>query len=113
MSRIQKNHFLIGVLAVIFGFICKIVYRPYAYEQQIQDLGFADGAPSLFYVIGFSQLLLVKKFKYPWLVILTITLGSLAYEIMQQRNGSLDLTDIGMSILGGVSSFILWKVLKK
>lgn len=113
MNGINKNHFIAGILAVIIGFLAKTLYRPYVYERQLNDFGFADGAPSFFYVIAFSQLLLIKKFKYPWLVILIVTTGSVTYEFWQQRNGPLDLTDIAMSVLGGAGSFFLWKVLRK
>ncbi|WKK66260.1 hypothetical protein [Lutimonas zeaxanthinifaciens] len=112
MNGINKNHFIVGVLSVIAGFIAKTIYRPYVYEYQINDFGLADGAPSFFYVIGFSQLLLVKKFRYPWLVILVIVTGSLAFEFWQMRNRPLDLIDTGMSILGGICSFLLWQQIK-
>ena len=113
MNGINKNHFITGVISVIAGFISKTVYRPYVYEYQINDFGLSGGAPSFFYVIGFSQLLLVKKFKHPWLVILIVTSGSLVYEFWQMRNRPLDFIDVGMSLLGGIISFLLWKILKK
>ena len=112
MKEINKFHFITGILSVIAGFIAKTLYRPYVYNNQIEDFGLADGAPSFFYVIGFSQLLLVKKFKHPWLVILFVTAGSVAYEFWQMSHRSFDFIDIGMSILGGISSFLLWKSYK-
>ncbi|MCA0932716.1 hypothetical protein LCM02_09660 [Lutimonas saemankumensis] len=110
MNEINKNHFIAGLLAVLAGFAAKTIYRPFAYEHQVNDFGLSDGAPSFFYVIGFSQLLLVKKFRHPRLVILMVIAGSLAYEFWQMRNQALDFIDLGMSLLGGIGSFVLLKI---
>ncbi len=109
MSRLHLTNGLIGLLSVILGFISKAFYRPYAYQNQLSDLGLSDWAPSFFYVLGFSQLLLIKNYRYPWLVILMITAGSILYEFMQAGNQLLDAKDIFASALGGIISFLLLK----
>lgn len=114
MNKKNLFHGLFGLFAVIIGFISKVFYRPYAYQNELRDYGLADFSPSLFYVIGFSQLLLLKPAKHPWLFIIVVTLGSVGYEMMQGRaNGNLDINDIVASVIGGFISLILWKMTEK
>ncbi|MEL4457089.1 hypothetical protein [Lutimonas vermicola] len=65
MSRLHLTNGLIGLLSVILGFISKAFYRYYAYHNKLSDLGLSDRATSLFYVLGFSQLMLIKSYRYP------------------------------------------------
>ncbi len=60
LKPVNVYNAIIGIIAVICGFLLKVYYRPYAYQKNIPDFGIADGAPSFFYVIGFSQLLLLR-----------------------------------------------------
>lgn len=113
MKELQIKNGIIGMTAVLLGFVLKAVYRPFAYQHELTDLGFADSAPSFFYVIGFSQLLLVKKYSKDWVIIALVTSGSVLYEIMQSSHGRLDLSDILGSILGGATSWLLMKALSK
>ena len=110
MSRLHLTNGLIGLLSVILGFISKSFYRSYAYQNKLSDLGLSDWAPSFFYVLGFSQLMLIKKYRYPWLVILIITAASILYEFMQAGNQMLDAKDIFASAVGGIISFLLLKL---
>lgn len=104
---------IVGFISVVFGFIAKGFYRPYVSTNEINDFGFADCVPSLFYVIGFSLLLLMKPNKYGWLVIVVVTLGSLAYEGMQSSNRSLDINDIIASLIGGIVSILIWLTIER
>lgn len=105
---------IVGFIAVIFGFISKAFYRPYISMHHINDFGIADSSPSLFYVIGFSLLLLIKPNKHAWVVIIVVTLGSVAYEIMQAYNNRLlDFKDIIASLIGGIISILIWLTIKR
>jgi len=111
----HKASFLIGIAFVIFGLLAKSYYRNYINSLGIDDFGLADSLPSFFYVTGFSQLLMIRPIKYPPLVILVVTAGSVIFEFKQYRSsGTLDVNDIIASVLGGaISLLILYFVEKK
>ncbi len=111
----QKASFLIGLIFVILGLLAKSFYRDYIISQGIDDFGLADVLPGFLYVIGFSQLLMISSFRYPAIVIMVVSLGSVIFEFKQYyRSGTLDVGDIIASVAGGlVSWFILIYVTKK
>jgi hypothetical protein len=112
----HKASFLIGILFVVIGFLVKVFYRDYINSHGIEDFGLAGSLPSFFYVIGFSQLLQIRPIKYPWLVIVVVTAGSIIYEFKQQSSNlaGLDINDIIASIAGGaISLLILYIIAKK
>ena len=111
----HKASFLIGILFVVIGFLAKAFYREYINRNAIDDFGLAGSLPSFLYVIGFSQLLQIRPIRYPALVILVVTIGSILYEYKQSlTTGIMDVNDIVASIAGGaVSLMILYLVGKK
>jgi len=111
----HKASFLIGIVVVVIGFLAKVFYRDYITSHGIDDFGLAGSLPSFLYVIGFSQLLQIRPIKYPSLVILVVTIGSIIYEFKQQssNSGVLDINDIIASILGGVISYALLLIIEK
>lgn len=111
----QKASFLIGLIFVILGLLAKSFYRDYIISQGIDDFGLADVLPGFLYVIGFSQLLMISSLRYPAIVIMVVSLGSVIFEFKQYyRSGTLDVGDIIASVAGGlVSWFILIYVTKK
>jgi len=111
----QKASFLIGLIFVILGLLAKSFYRDYIISQGIDDFGLADVLPGFLYVIGFSQLLMISSLRYPAIVIMVVSLGSVIFEFKQYyRSGTLDVGDIIASVAGGlVSWFILIYVAKK
>jgi len=112
----HKASFLIGILFVVIGFLVKVFYRDYINSHGVEDFGLAGSLPSFFYVIGFSQLLQIRPIKYPWLVIVVVTAGSIIYEFKQQSSNlaGLDINDIIASIAGGaISLLILYIIAKK
>lgn len=115
MTVKQKASFLIGLVFVIIGLVFKSYYRNYIVSHGIDDFGLANSLPSFLYVIGFSQLLQISSFRYPALVILIVSLGSVIYEFKQYySSGTLDISDIVASLAGGlISYFILIYVEKR
>jgi len=111
----HKASFLIGILFIVIGFMAKAFYREYINRNGIDDFGLAGSLPSFLYVIGFSQLLQIRPIRYPALVILVVTIGSILYEYKQSlTTGIMDVNDIVASIAGGaVSLMILYLVGKK
>lgn len=76
LMRINGLFGIIGLLAVILGFLSKTIYRDYINLNKINDYGLAGSLPSYFYVVGFTLLLLIKPAKYPKVLVLIVTLGS-------------------------------------
>ena len=111
----HKASFLIGIVFIVLGFIGKVFYREYINGHGIDDFGIAGSLPSFMYVIGFSQLLQIRPIKYPWLVVLVVSAGSIIYEFKQSSgSATVDINDIIASVLGGaVSLFILYIVGRK
>jgi hypothetical protein len=81
------NQYSVGVIFVsyIFGLIINQIYRPWVYENNINDLGIADIGPSFFFVVVVSftiwlfkiRLTLIKEWD-----ILLITLGYIILEFI-------------------------------
>lgn len=117
MITLEEKHkasFLIGIAFVIFGLLAKSYYRNYINSMGIDDFSLADSLPSFFYVTGFSQLLMIRPVKYPPLVILVVTAGSIIFEFKQYRSsGTLDVNDIIASILGGAISLLILYFVEK
>lgn len=112
--RINGLFGIIGLLAVILGFLSKTIYRDYINLNKINDYGVAGSLPSYFYVVGFTLLLLIKPTKYPKVLLLIVALGSVLYELMQWGStGKLDVKDILASIGGGLTVLVLLKLVKK
>lgn len=110
----HKASFLIGIGFVIIGFLAKAFYREYINSNGIDDFGLAGSLPSFLYVIGFSQILQIRPIKYPVLVMIVVTIGSVMYEFKQSyRSGTLDISDIVASILGGVISYLILIIIEK
>jgi hypothetical protein len=111
----HKTSFLIGILFVIIGFLAKGIYRNYINSHGIDDFGLAGSLPSFLYVIGFSQILQIRPIKYPSLVILVVTAGSIIYEFKQQSSNSagLDINDIVASLAGGAISLLILYIIEK
>lgn len=115
MEDKHRTSFLIGVIFVILGLLAKSTYRNYIISHGIDDAGLAGSLPSFLYVIGFSQILMIRPVKYPVLIINGVAAGSVIYEFKQSfGSGVTDVNDIMASLAGGaVSAIILYMVLKK
>jgi hypothetical protein len=110
----HKASFLLGVVIVVIGYIAKVFYRDYIISHGIDDFGLAGSLPSFLYVIGFSQILQIRPIKYPVLVVLVVTFGSVVYEFKQSYlSGNLDINDIIASVIGGVISYLILLIIEK
>lgn len=105
---------IIGLISTLLGFLAKILYRDFVYLNGIDDFGFAGFLPSFFYVLGFSQLLLIKPSIHPKTVISFVTFASIGFEIMQYLSSNhIDIPDIVASLIGGITSVIILKMVQK
>ena len=113
ISKIQKACFSAGLIATIIAFVMKAFYRPYIVANHLYDFGLADHSPSLFYVAGFSLLLLIRWYPKVYLTTLMVTFASIGYEFMQfKKTEILDTGDIIASIAGGIITLLIVKSLK-
>jgi hypothetical protein len=97
----------------ISGFV-KRAYRPWAYQHDVSDLGFAGWAPSLFYILGLGMLLSamiqfvprLRQLKFQTMI--GASLGALGYEISQaiRPNRTFSWTDV-LATLGGIGAALL------
>lgn len=105
---------VIGLFAVVSGFLCKAFYRNYININKIDDYGVAGFLPSYFYVVGFSLLLLIRPTKIPKTIVLIVTAASILFELKQWKSsGNFDLQDILASIAGGLTAILVFKVIEK
>jgi hypothetical protein len=109
--QLEEKHrlsFLIGLGFVIAGFLAKTYYRDYINSNGIDDFGLTGSLPSFMYVIGFSQLLMIRPVKYPALIVLVVSFSSVIYEFKQfYISGIPDTNDIIASVAGGAISLLI------
>ncbi|MGB5664374.1 hypothetical protein, partial [Eudoraea sp.] len=95
MKQENKIFGIIGFLAVLMGFLSKVIYRDFINLNEINDYGIAGFLPSYFYVLGFSLLLLIRPTKHSKKIVLIVTIASILFELKQwSTSGKLDLKDI-------------------
>ncbi|MFW5831821.1 MAG: hypothetical protein ACOC1D_02530 [Prolixibacteraceae bacterium] len=114
MSKKQKLFGLIGLMFTIAGFILEMFFSDFINSNNINDPGLANALPGLFFVTGFSQLLLIKPPLRPGILITAVALASVLFELRQYYSiGFFDFPDILASATGGVLSFYIWKMVEK
>jgi L-lactate permease len=110
MNAKSRTYGIVGFIFVILGFIGKIFYRDYINSNHIDDFGISDFLPSFFYVVGFSQMLLMATSKFPKTTVIIVTIASVLFELKQYYSSSiLDMNDVIASIIGGLISIGIWK----
>ena len=117
MNKMIRQHRILGIiglLAVITGFLGKSIYRDFIKFNNINDFGIAGFLPSYFYVIGFALLLLIKPTKHSKMIVLVVTVASVLFELKQWNStGIFDLKDILASIAGGITAILILKNVEK
>ena len=114
MEEKQRTSFLIGFMILLAGFLTRFVLRSFIIGHGIDDFGLAVWLPRFFYVIGFSQILLIRPIKYPPLVMVVVAIGSIVYEYKQSYlSGKLDISIVIASILGGLVSYLILLIIEK
>ena len=104
----HKASFLIGLAFLLIGFVVKVFYLRHIDSIGLKDFGLAGSLPSFLGVIGFSQLLQIRPIKYPSLVMIVVTAGSIIYEYKKSfQSGTLEVNNIVASIVGGAVSLLI------
>lgn len=116
LKTIDRHRIIYVFVAILFFFITEVgrhVYRPYIYENDINDYGIADSIGNLGGIvvqIFFSLAILNSPGKKAFNLIFFLMIGYIIYEILQPYlpKGVFDWKDIYGTILGGfISGFIL------
>lgn len=104
----HKASFLIGLAFLLIGFVVKVFYLRHIDSIGLNEFGLAGSLPSFLGVIGFSQLLQIRPIKYPSLVMIVVTAGSIIYEYKKSfESGTLNVNNIVASIVGGAVSLLI------
>ncbi len=106
-------YFVTFVFSFIMTEIGRFYYRPYIYENNINDLGIADSIGNLGGIvvqIFFGLLLLNSSKKKGFRVIVFFVVGYIFYEIVQPilPRGVFDWLDIYGTVLGGIVGLLLY-----
>lgn len=105
MNKKQRIAGLVGVVFTITGFTVKVLY----YYYGNYNFRLADALTTIFLVVGFSQLLLIKPILRPGITIAVVTLASFLFEIREYYSyGIADYENIAASIAGGIISYFIW-----
>ncbi len=92
---------LLSIISALSGFIVKLFYRPFIVENNINDLGFHNYAPNLFYALGICLIIPMFVQKRPIRTMIFATIGILAYELDQiWTSRTFDFQDIIATLVG-------------
>lgn len=117
-TRYKAINFAIGIAALlIYEFIGRPIYRPYIYENRINDFHIADTLgntfgtlPTIFFLIAILSSD-TKKGNY---LIKLGTLSVVIYELAQPLLGKLtDIWDILATLFAGLGSYFLYNAIFK
>jgi glycopeptide antibiotics resistance protein len=115
---LNKKFLTTGLTFSILGFIAKVPYRKFIYENNIFDFGLSDSLPSFLYIIGIIFIFLYfnggENRKRVFMTIIIMTAGALPYEFEQYfSNMIFDIKDVSATILGGSAALILYMYISK
>jgi hypothetical protein len=96
----------------------RFVYRPWAYENEINDFGLADSIGNLGGIvvqIFFALSILNPPKKKGPRIIGFMVIGYILYEVLQPvlPRGVFDWKDVSGTLVGGLIAFILWWGIQK
>ena len=113
------NFFLFAVFFILTE-VGREIYRPYVYQNQIDDLGFADvvgnllgTAAIIFFNLGISHATRIQSIRS----VAFITIGIVIYELLQPvlPRGVLDWKDVVSTFVAGLYSLTMvlaiWRVI--
>lgn len=113
MNSNQKVYLSFAILFSISGLILSLIYRPYVYEHNINDFGFADTIGSLVSVIAFCSLVwafkpISNKEKNKHILYCILVYGFFWESLgLVGIYGTFDWKDICAVIISGIITFAL------
>jgi hypothetical protein len=93
-----------------------LAYRPWAWTNQVVDLGLADSFTNLTSVVGLSAVMVMVERKKLWEDTLAETrvvgapvVGMIGYELIQSvmPTQTFDVADIGWTLAGGAAAWVI------
>ncbi len=111
-------YIIVAILAFLLTEAGRYIYRPYIYNNGINDFGIADSIGNLGGIvvqIFFMLAILNSPRKKVFNVIGFVTIGYIIYEILQPYlpKGVFDWKDIYGTFIGGVVSLFIWFIINK
>jgi len=111
-------YFLITIFSFLFTEAGRYIYRPFIYENNINDYGLADSIGNwggILVQIFFGLTIINPSFKLGLRIIEIIVIGYIIYEILQPYlpKGTFDWLDIYGSLIGGFIGLILYYLIHK
>lgn len=121
ITRIDVNRLVYLFMSVVAFFLTEAgrkVYRPYIYNNNIDDYGIADSignSGGIIVQIFFSLAIINPPQNKIYRLILFVTAGYILYEFLQPvlPRGVFDWLDIYGTIVGGIISLLLILILNK
>ena len=112
LGPIRGIYFVLFAVFFILTEIGREVYRPYIYQNEINDLGFADVVGNLLgtiVIIFFNLAIYHATRKQSIRVVALVTIGVTVYEILQPilPRGVLDWKDVISTPIAGLISLIM------
>jgi len=110
---IKKNNKIlaIGIIFGVLGIVSKLLYRPLILNNDINDIGINEFAPSFFYTAGLCLIAGSFSQKKPQITMIFIALGSTAYELEQIfTNYYFDIKDLVVIMIALLISLFIFKI---
>jgi len=112
MKNKNKTILIIGLTFGVLGFVSKLIYRPWVIDNNINDLGINEFAPSFFYTLGVCLIGASFSKKKPKIMMIFIALGSIAYELEQIFTSYyFDLKDLFAIIIAFLVGLFIFNVI--
>jgi glycopeptide antibiotics resistance protein len=111
-------YLITSVLAFFATEFGRFIYRPYIYENHINDFGLADSVGNwggIVVQIFFGLTILNPPFRKGFRLIGFFVAGYIIYEVLQTvlPKGTFDLLDVYGTLIGGVIGLVFYLVIHK
>ena len=110
----NRTSLLTGIIFLLLGLLANSVYLKFLGGNSIGQFKLVGTLPSLLVVIGLSLVFQIKSYRYPYLVMPAITIGSVIYEFKESlTSGILEINNIIASVIGGIIAVLIWFLIEK
>jgi len=118
INTFRITYFIIFLFSFIFTEIGRNIYRPFIYQNQINDFGIADtigNSGGIIVQIFFMLAIINSTKKKAYFVIAFLTGGYIIYEILQPilPKKIFDINDVYGTIIGGVIGLLILLLVHK
>lgn len=118
IDTVRIVYLITGLFSFLLTEFGRFVYRPYIYENNINDFGIADSignSGGIVVQIFLGLALINSPFKKGFRLIGLFVVGYIFYEILQPYlpKGTFDWLDIYGTLIGGVIGLILYVLIHK